>query len=186
MTARVPTSSPPAPGLLRRLSYWLEPRWRDPGWLAFALNRLTGHILVLYLILHFVILSQLLDGPSGWDRLLGVFGSRPLLVADTLLMAAVVFHGLNVGFTFEAILVAADAFKRAKTTDPKTLADAIRQTNITEKMTLGGPIKFNPKGQVEGIGSACVQNLKLVPTVVLPRAAATAKPVFPVPGYKKV
>jgi branched-chain amino acid transport system substrate-binding protein len=96
-----------------------------------------------------------------------------------------VFHGLNVGFTFEAILVAADAFKRAKTTDPKTLADAIRQTNITEKMTLGGPIKFNAKGQVEGIGSACVQNLKLLPTVVLPRAAATAKPVFPVPEHKK-
>jgi branched-chain amino acid transport system substrate-binding protein len=96
-----------------------------------------------------------------------------------------VFHGLNVGFTFEAILVAADAFKRAKTTDPKTLADAIRQTNITEKMTLGGPIKFNAKGQVEGIGSACVQNLKLTPTVVLPKAAATAKPVFPVPEYKR-
>jgi branched-chain amino acid transport system substrate-binding protein len=96
-----------------------------------------------------------------------------------------VFHGLNVGFTFEAILVAADAFKRAKTSDPKTLADAIRQTNITDKMTLGGPIKFNAKGQVEGIGSACVQNLKLLPTVVLPKDAATAKPVFPVPGYKK-
>ena len=89
------------------------------------------------------------------------------------------------GFTFEALLVAADAFKRAKTTDPKTLADAIRQTNITDKMTLGGPIKFNAKGQVEGIGSACVQNLKLLPTVVLPKGAATAKPVFPVPGYKK-
>src|SRR5882672_4488103 len=61
-----------------------------------------------------------------------------------------VFHGLNVGFTFEAILVAADAFKRAKSTEPKTLADAIRQTNITEKMSLGGPIRFNEKGQVEG------------------------------------
>lgn len=96
-----------------------------------------------------------------------------------------VFHGLNAGFTFEAILIAADAFKRAKSTDPKTLADAIRQTNITEKMTLGGPIKFNAKGQVEGIGSACVQNLNLRPTVVLPTNAATAKPVFPVPGYKK-
>src|SRR6478752_6198646 len=96
-----------------------------------------------------------------------------------------VFHGLNAGFTFEAILIAADAFKRAKSTDPKTLADAIRQTNITEKMTLGAPIKFNAKGQVEGIGSACVQNLNLLPTVVLPTAAATAKPVFPVPGYKK-
>jgi branched-chain amino acid transport system substrate-binding protein len=95
------------------------------------------------------------------------------------------FHGLNAGFTFEAILVAADAFKRARSTDPKTLRDAIRQTNITEKMMLGGPIKFNDKGQVEGIGSACVQNRNLLPTVVLPEAAATAKPVFPVPDYKK-
>jgi branched-chain amino acid transport system substrate-binding protein len=95
------------------------------------------------------------------------------------------FHGLNAGFTFEAILVAADAFRRAKSTDPKVLADAIRQTNITEKMTLGGPIKFNEKGQVEGIGSACVQNRNLLPTVVLPASAATAKPVFPMPGYKK-
>ena len=95
-----------------------------------------------------------------------------------------VFHGLNVGFTFEALLVAADAFKRAGSGDAKTLADAIRQTNITSKMTLGGPIKFNAKGQVEGIGSACVQNLKGTPTVVLPKAAATANPVFPQPSYK--
>jgi len=95
------------------------------------------------------------------------------------------FHGLNVGYTFEAILIAADAFKRAGTTDPKTLADAIRQTNITDKMSLGGPIKFNAKGQVEGIGSACVQNLNLLPTVVLPTSAAKAKPVFPAPYYKK-
>ena len=95
-----------------------------------------------------------------------------------------VFHGLNVGFTFEAILIAADAFKRAKSADPKVLAEAIRQTDIKSKMTLGAPIKFNAKGQVEGIGSACVQNLNLLPTVVLPAGAATAKPVFPMPGYK--
>jgi branched-chain amino acid transport system substrate-binding protein len=96
-----------------------------------------------------------------------------------------VFHGLNAGFTFEAILIAADSFKRARSTDPKTLADAIRQTNIADKMMLGAPIKFNAKGQVEGIGSACVQNLNLLPTVVLPAAAATAKPVFPAPDYKR-
>ncbi len=95
------------------------------------------------------------------------------------------FHGLNAGFTFEAILIAADAFKRARSTDPKVLAEAIRQTNITEKMMLGGPIRFNAKGQVEGIGSACVQNRNLLPTVVLPESAATAKPVFPMPDYKK-
>ena len=89
---------------IRRLAYWLEPRWRDPGWLAFALNRLTGHILILYLVLHMVVLSQLLDGAEGWNRLLGIFGSRPFLVGDTLLIAAVVFHGLNglrvAGLTF--------------------------------------------------------------------------------------
>jgi succinate dehydrogenase / fumarate reductase cytochrome b subunit len=84
-----------APGIFRRLAYWLEPRWRDPGWWAFALNRLTGHILILYLVLHLIVLSQLADGTAGWDRLLGVFGSQPFLVADTLLIAAVVFHGLN-------------------------------------------------------------------------------------------
>jgi len=96
-----------------------------------------------------------------------------------------VFHGLNVGFTFEAILVAADSFKRAKSVDPKVLTEAIRQTDIKDKMTLGGPIKFNDKGQVEGIGSACVQNLNMLPTVVLPAASATAKPVFPMPDYKR-
>ncbi len=95
-----------------------------------------------------------------------------------------VFHGLNVGFTFEALLVAADAYKRARTTEPKALADAIRQTNITSKMMLGAPIRFNAKGQVEGIASACIQNLNMKPTVVLPAGAAEAKPVFPMPGYK--
>jgi branched-chain amino acid transport system substrate-binding protein len=95
-----------------------------------------------------------------------------------------VFHGLNVGFTFEAVLIAADAFRRAKSVDPKVLAEAIRQTHIESKMMLGAPIRFNSKGQVEGIGSACVQNLNQVPTVVLPAAAAEAKPVFPMPGYK--
>ncbi|HTO48622.1 MAG TPA: ABC transporter substrate-binding protein [Burkholderiales bacterium] len=94
------------------------------------------------------------------------------------------FHALNVGFTFEAIMIAADAYRRAKSTAAKALTDAIKRTNIASRMMLGGPIKFNAKGQVEGIGSACIQNLKLSPTVVLPAAAAEAKPVFPVPDYK--
>jgi len=95
------------------------------------------------------------------------------------------FHALNVGFTFEAIMIAADAYKRAKTTAASALADAIRQTDITNRMMIGGPIKFNAKGQVEGIKSACIQNLKMRPTVVLPAASAEAKPVFPMPGYRQ-
>jgi len=91
-------SSPPrlpATSLRRRLLYWLEPRWRDPGWLAFALNRFAGGILVLYLLAHMIVLSRLADGPGGWDALLALFGSTPFLVGDALLIAAVVFHGLN-------------------------------------------------------------------------------------------
>jgi len=95
------------------------------------------------------------------------------------------FHALNVGYTFEAIMIAADAFKRARSTDAKTLSEAIRQTDIRNRMMLGGPIKFNAKGQVEGNASACIQNLNMKPTVVLPAAAAEAKPVFPVPDYRK-
>jgi branched-chain amino acid transport system substrate-binding protein len=82
-------------------------------------------------------------------------------------------------------MVAADAYQRAKATDGKTLAEAIRQTNISNRMMIGGPIRFNTKGQVEGIASACVQNLNLRPTVVLPAEYAEAKPVFPVPEYKR-
>jgi branched-chain amino acid transport system substrate-binding protein len=97
------------------------------------------------------------------------------------------FHGTNVGYTYDAIMIAADAFKRAKSTDPKALAEAIRQTNIpvSNRMSLGGPIKFNAKGQVEGNLSAAVQNLKGRPTVTLPREFAEASVVFPDPTYKK-
>jgi succinate dehydrogenase / fumarate reductase, cytochrome b subunit len=83
------------PGLRRRATAWLAPRWRDPGWIAFVLNRLTGLILAGYLVAHFIVLSMLLRGEEGWNGLLEIFGSTPFLVGDTLLIAAVAFHGLN-------------------------------------------------------------------------------------------
>src|SRR5688572_26752755 len=97
------------------------------------------------------------------------------------------FHGTNAGYTYDAIMIAADAFKRARSTDAKTLAEAIRQTNIAvaNRMSLGGAIKFNPKGQVEGNLSAAIQNLKGKPSVTLPAEFAEAKVIFPSPDYKK-
>jgi len=97
------------------------------------------------------------------------------------------FHGTNTGYTYDAIMIAADAFRRAKTTDAKTLADAIRQTDIpvANRMSLGGPIRFNPKGQVEGNLSAAIQNLKGKPSVTLPAEFAEAKVIFPSPDYKR-
>lgn len=95
------------------------------------------------------------------------------------------FHALNVGYTFEAILVAADAYKRAKSTDPQALTEAIRTTEIKSRMMIGASIKFNAKGQVEGNLSACIQNQGQKPVVVLPAPSAEAKPKFPWAEFKK-
>jgi branched-chain amino acid transport system substrate-binding protein len=93
------------------------------------------------------------------------------------------FHALNVGFTVESMMIAADAFKRAGSTDGSTLADAIRQTNITEHVMIGGPISFDAKGQNTKIASACIQNRNGQPTVVLPKSAAQMAPVYPMPPW---
>ncbi|MDP1648999.1 MAG: ABC transporter substrate-binding protein [Rubrivivax sp.] len=97
-----------------------------------------------------------------------------------------VFHALNVGFTFEAMMIVGDAFKRAGSTDGGALANALRSTDLRQRMMLGGPIKFSAEGQNDDIGSACVQNLGGRPVVVLPAASAERKPVFPMPGWGKV
>ncbi len=93
------------------------------------------------------------------------------------------FYALDVGFTVEAMMIAADAFKRARSVDGTVLAEAIRQTRITDRMMLGGPIAFDAKGQNTQIASACIQNRKLRPQVVLPAASAETKPVFPMPDW---
>jgi succinate dehydrogenase / fumarate reductase cytochrome b subunit len=89
------TAAASGPGSARGVPPWRDLRWRDPGWIAFLLNRLTAVILVVYLLAHFVVLGQLVRGAEGWNGLLELFGSRPFLVGDVLLIAAVVFHGLN-------------------------------------------------------------------------------------------
>ncbi len=91
----------------------------------------------------------------------------------------------NVGFTYEALLVAADGFKRAGTASGPELMKAIRETNLAEHPMIGPPIRFDEKGQNVGIPSAVVQNRGRTPTVVLPREAATAEPVLPMPPWQK-
>lgn len=94
-------------------------------------------------------------------------------------------YELNVGFTFEAVMIAADAYKRAGSGAAADLAAALRQTDIKNRVMIGGPIKFDEKGQNMNIVSAAVQNLDGQPTVVLPNASSVAKPVFPMPGWSK-
>lgn len=92
---------------------------------------------------------------------------------------------LNLGFTFEAVQIAADAYKRAGSPNPQALAEALRATSIADRVMIGGPIAFNEKGQNENIISAAVQNRDGKPAVVLPKDVAVMPPVFPMPAWNK-
>ena len=90
----------------------------------------------------------------------------------------------NAGFTFEALLIAADAFKRAGTADGPKLMEAIRATKIDKHVMIGGPIAFDAKGQNQNIGSAVVQNQHQTPVVVYPAEVAAAQPILPMPSWQ--
>jgi branched-chain amino acid transport system substrate-binding protein len=88
-------------------------------------------------------------------------------------------------YTFEALLVAADAYKRAKSTDPKALAEAIRTTNITDNVSTGPGIQFNAKGQNDKLKNSAIQNRAGKLVAVAPKAAANAKAQLPMTPYDK-
>jgi branched-chain amino acid transport system substrate-binding protein len=129
-------------------------------------------------------LGKLADGPisfSPWydphKKLTGVLEAA-LEKADP---------GVNLNtnhvFTFEALLVAADAYKRAGATDPAALATAIRATNITDNVSVGGGIVFDAKGQNDKVKDAAFQNRGGKLVTLAPKAAANGKPEWPMPAY---
>ncbi len=99
------------------------------------------------------------------------------------------YPGVNMNtnhiYTFEALLVAADAYKRAQSTDPKALADAIRATNITENVSTGPGISFDEKGQNVKLKNAAIQNRGGKLVAVAPKGATNAKAEWPMTAYDK-
>ncbi|MCA9958187.1 MAG: succinate dehydrogenase, cytochrome b556 subunit [Anaerolineales bacterium] len=77
------------------LRAWFDVRKRNLGSWAFALNRLTGLALTVYLFLHLAILSKLLQGESGWNEFLALARSPLFLLLDIILIFGILFHGLN-------------------------------------------------------------------------------------------
>ena len=88
-------------------------------------------------------------------------------------------------YTFEALLVAADAFKRAGSGDPAALADAIRKSNITNNVSPGPGIQFNEKGQNDKLKNSAIQNRGGKLVTVAPKVAANAKVEWPLKPYDK-
>jgi branched-chain amino acid transport system substrate-binding protein len=99
------------------------------------------------------------------------------------------YPGINLNtnhiYTFEALLIAADAYKRAGSADPKALADAIRATNITDNVGIGPGIRFDAKGQNDTLKNAAIQNRGGKLVTVAPKAASNAKAEWPMSPYDK-
>lgn len=80
---------------LRRALAWFDVGGRKMGTWAFALNRLTGLGLVLYLLLHLGVLTLLFLGEEQWDAFI-MFARHPLvLTLDVVLIFGILYHGLN-------------------------------------------------------------------------------------------
>jgi len=88
-------------------------------------------------------------------------------------------------YTFEALLIAADAYKRAGSADPKALAEAIRTTNITNNVSPGPGIMFDAKGQNDKLLCSAIQNRGGKLVTVAPKTAANAKVEWPLKPYDK-
>lgn len=79
----------------RRAVGWFDVRRRRAGLWAYALNRITGIGLVVYLYLHLIVLSLLLRGPASWNAFVSLARSPYILALDVILFAGALFHGLN-------------------------------------------------------------------------------------------
>ena len=131
-------------------------------------------------------LGKLSDGPMSF---VPWYDPNKKLSKQLEAALAKTYPGINMNtnhvFTFEALLVAADAYKRARSTEAKALADAIRATNITDNVSIGPGIQFNDKGQNDKLKNAGIQNRGGKLLTIAPKEASNAKPELPMSAYDR-
>jgi len=131
-------------------------------------------------------LTKLADGPLSF-----VPWHDPNKPMSKLLEAALAkaHPGINLNtnhvFTFEALLIAADAYKRAGSADPKALADAIRTADITDNVSIGPGVRFDAKGQNVTLKNAAIQNRAGKLVTVAPAQASNAKAELPMKAFNQ-
>lgn len=89
----------------------------------------------------------------------------------------------NHSYTFEAVLIAAEARKQAGSTDAKALQAALRGLNITDNVSTGPGISFDEKGQNVHVKNSAIQNRDGKSHVILPAEAAVTEPIWPMRGW---
>ena len=135
---------------------------------------------------YFRTLGKLADGPMSF---IPWYDPNKKLTKQLLGALAKAYPDIRMNekifYSFEAVLIAADAFKRAGTADPTALVDAIRKTNITDNVSMGPGIQFNEKGQNDKLRSGAIQNRDGKFATIGPTAFADAKPELPMAPYDK-
>src|SRR5713226_7996821 len=131
-------------------------------------------------------LGKLSDGPMSF---VPWYDPHKKLAQQLEAALAKTYPGINLNtnhvFTFEALLVAADAYKRARSSDPKALADAIRKTDITDNVSVGPGIQFDAKGQNDKLKNSAIQNRGGKLVTVAPKDVANAEVEWPLKPYDK-
>ena len=131
-------------------------------------------------------LGKLSDGPLSFVPWYDPNKPLSKKLEDALAKAhAGVNLNTNHVYTFEALLVAADAYKRTGSADPKALAEAVRKSNITNNVSPGPGIQFNEKGQNDKLKNSAIQNRGGKLVTVAPKVAANAKVEWPLKPYDK-
>lgn len=77
---------------------WFRFRGKGIGYFGYAFQRLSGVVIVFYLYLHYIVLSNLLRGPVTYNEIVGAitYGPYDIFVAFDVLLALVIFyHGAN-------------------------------------------------------------------------------------------
>ncbi len=93
----------------------------------------------------------------------------------------------NSAYAYTGVLVIADILERAGSTDPDKILTAARQTDFKDHPVVGGPVRFDEKGDNTGALTALIQVqpdndlLKRVKIVAPKEFAQSDKIVFPAP-----
>jgi len=66
-----------------------------PGMLAWALHRITGVAVLVFLLMHIIETSMLTLGPDAYNRAIGLYRQPWFKPIEFLLVAAVLYHAGN-------------------------------------------------------------------------------------------
>jgi branched-chain amino acid transport system substrate-binding protein len=98
--------------------------------------------------------------------------------------SGVAFDGVTIE-AFTSVLVVADAFNRARSTEPEAVVQALRTTDLKTPTLPGGGVKFNEKGQNIKIISNISQIQNGQHRVVWPAEMAAVQMVWPFVPWEK-